>query len=83
MPYAGGQGVRLPLLESNICRMKAGRCALPKADVYKRQALYGVNLLDQFEKSYQLAERYGAKFMQVDSVAGHLSPCLLYTSRCV
>ena len=37
-------------------------------------ALYGVNLLDQFEKSYQLAERYGAKFMQVDSVAGHLSP---------
>ena len=37
-------------------------------------ALYGVNLLDQFEKSYQLAEQYGAKFMQVDSVAGHLSP---------
>ena len=34
MPYAGGQGVRLPLLESNICRMKAGRCALPKAGLF-------------------------------------------------
>ena len=36
--------------------------------------LYGVNVLDQFEKTYQLAEAYGAKFMQVDSVAGHLPP---------
>lgn len=36
--------------------------------------LYGVNLLDQLTRSYELAERYGAKFMQVDSVAGHLLP---------
>ena len=36
--------------------------------------LYGVNLLDQLTRSYELAEAYGAKFMQVDSVAGHLPP---------
>lgn len=35
---------------------------------------YGVNVLDQFAKSYELAERYGAKFMQVDSICGHLIP---------
>jgi predicted TIM-barrel enzyme len=35
---------------------------------------YGVNVLDQFSKSYLLAEEYGAKFMQVDSICGHLTP---------
>ena len=35
---------------------------------------YGVNVLDQFAKTYELAEKYGAKFMQVDSVCGHLVP---------
>ena len=36
--------------------------------------LYGVNVLDQLAKTYELAWRYGAKFMQVDSVCGHLAP---------
>lgn len=35
---------------------------------------YGVNVLDQFAKTYELAEAYGAKFMQVDSICGHLVP---------
>ncbi|MDK2981088.1 MAG: uncharacterized protein PWQ55_1435 [Chloroflexota bacterium] len=34
----------------------------------------GVNVLDNFGRSYELAREYGAKFMQVDSVCGHLSP---------
>lgn len=36
--------------------------------------IYGVNVLDDFAKSYELARQYGARFMQVDSVAGHLPP---------
>ncbi len=36
--------------------------------------LLGVNVLDQFGKSYELAREYGAKFMQVDSICGHLVP---------
>lgn len=36
--------------------------------------ILGVNVLDQFERSYELAEEYGAPFMQVDSVSGHLTP---------
>lgn len=35
---------------------------------------YGVNILQQFAKSYETAVEYGAKFMQVDSVCGHLAP---------
>ena len=52
--------------------------------------LYGVNVLDQLGKTYELAEKYGAKFMQVDSVCGHLLPeedpayekeCKMYHNR--
>lgn len=35
---------------------------------------YGVNILHQFSKTYQVAVDYGAKFMQVDSIVGHLTP---------
>lgn len=34
----------------------------------------GVNVLDNFPKSYEFALKYGARFMQVDSVCGHLEP---------
>lgn len=40
----------------------------------RRDKIYGVNILDDFPRSYELARRYGARFMQVDSVAGHLRP---------
>ena len=36
--------------------------------------IIGVNVLDDFAKSYALAAQYGAKFMQVDSICGHLTP---------
>ena len=35
---------------------------------------YGVNVLGDFAASYRLAQEYGAAFMQVDSICGHLSP---------
>ena len=35
---------------------------------------YGVNVLDDWETSWRLAKEYGADFIQVDSVAGHLTP---------
>lgn len=36
--------------------------------------VYGVNVLSSFTKSYDLALAYGAKFMQTDSICGHLWP---------
>lgn len=42
--------------------------------LYSRRTdlIYGVNILGDFMKSYYLADSYGATFIQVDSVAGHL-----------
>jgi hypothetical protein len=37
-------------------------------------APYGVNVLDDGPPSFALADRYGAAFVQMDSVAGHLGP---------
>lgn len=36
--------------------------------------VYGVNVLDDDARGFELARRYGAAFIQLDSVAGHLAP---------
>ena len=36
--------------------------------------VYGVNLLGDPEKGFRLARKYGASFVQIDSVCGHLRP---------
>jgi predicted TIM-barrel enzyme len=38
--------------------------------------LYGINILDNFHRSFELAVLYGASFIQMDSVAGHLPQSL-------
>ncbi len=38
------------------------------------EAVYGVNILGNYEKAFDLAAKYGAKFVQIDSVCGHLAP---------
>ncbi|MBR5109410.1 MAG: membrane biogenesis protein [Clostridia bacterium] len=38
------------------------------------ERVYGLNLLSDPEKGFRLAMRYGAAFMQIDSVCGHLRP---------
>lgn len=36
--------------------------------------LYGVNILDDDAENFRMARQYGAAFLQLDSVAGHLAP---------
>ena len=36
--------------------------------------LYGVNVLGDYRKGFELAEKYNAGFLQIDSVCGHLDP---------
>ncbi len=36
--------------------------------------VYGVNLLGDPERGFKLAKQYGAAFLQIDSVCGHLRP---------
>ncbi len=38
------------------------------------EAMYGVNILGDFECAFRLAAEYGARFIQIDSVCGHLPP---------
>lgn len=40
---------------------------------YRKNIIYGVNVLGDYFKSYELADTYGASFIQIDSVAGHLA----------
>ena len=37
-------------------------------------AIYGVNILGDYHKAFELAKQYNASFIQIDSVCGHLSP---------
>lgn len=37
-------------------------------------AIYGVNILGDYTSAFELAGKYGAKFIQIDSVCGHLAP---------
>jgi uncharacterized protein len=39
---------------------------------YQNNIVYGINILGDYEKSFVLANKYDAKFIQVDSVSGHL-----------
>lgn len=50
--------------------VRAAMKALSQEDDY----VVGVNILNNFCYSYETASLYGGKFMQVDSVAGHLPP---------
>lgn len=37
-------------------------------------AIYGVNILGDYSRAFELAHKYGAKFIQIDSVCGHMKP---------
>lgn len=43
--------------------------------IYKerKNIIYGINVLDDDIKAFELAMKYDAKFIQIDSVAGHLN----------
>lgn len=38
------------------------------------QVIYGVNILGDYKKAFDLAEKYNARMIQIDSVCGHLKP---------
>lgn len=39
----------------------------------RKNIIYGINVLDDDQKSFELAIKYDVKFIQIDSVAGHLN----------
>lgn len=41
---------------------------------YHPRAVYGVNILGDAEEAFLLSRAYGASFIQIDSICGHLEP---------
>lgn len=39
----------------------------------RKNIIYGLNVLDDDKKAFELADKYEAKFIQLDSVSGHLN----------
>ena len=69
-----GSGVAAVLVENYFGDRTDVENALKMLQKEFSGCVYGVNILGSFTKSYDLALAYGAKFMQVDSICGHLDP---------
>ena len=65
-------GVDAMIVEDYYGDVKDVEKALAFLSKERPDYILGVNVLDNFAKSYELALKYGAKFMQVDSICGHL-----------
>ncbi len=67
-------GVEALLLENYFGSALDVERGLAYLQEFYPDAIYGVNVLGDESLSFELAERYGAKFIQIDSVCGHLTP---------
>ena len=69
-----GNGVDAVLVEDYFGTSGDVEWALDYLQCNYPDQIYGVNLLGDPEKGFRLAVQYGAAFLQIDSVCGHLRP---------
>ena len=67
-------GVDAVLVENYFGSTEDCRWALEYLKEHYPDRIYGVNILGDTESAFSLADTYGAKFIQIDSVCGHLRP---------
>lgn len=63
-----------PLIENYFGSAKDCEEVLAWMHEAHADAIYGVNILGDSQEALRLAKQYGASFIQIDSVCGHLSP---------
>ena len=63
-----------PLIENYFGSAKDCEDVLVWMRKEHRDAIYGVNILGNYSEAFRLAKKYGASFIQIDSVCGHLMP---------
>ena len=63
-----------PLIENYFGTSADCEKVLAWLQEYHPKAVYGVNILGDAEEAFLLARTYGARFIQIDSVCGHLEP---------
>lgn len=65
-------GIDAVLVENYFGSMKDCEIALDWLSRNFPDRLYGVNILGDYKMAFRLAAEYGANFVQIDSVCGHL-----------
>ena len=63
-----------PLIENYFGWPKDCEAVLAWMHAVHPDAIYGVNILGDYGEAFRLARKYGARFVQIDSVCGHLVP---------
>lgn len=63
-----------PLIENYFGSADDCEKVLEWLQIAHPDATYGVNILGNFDRAIELANKYGAKFIQIDSICGHLKP---------
>ena len=63
-----------PLIENYFGSANDCEKVLDWLHVAHPDATYGVNILGDYYRAMELANKYGAKFIQIDSICGHLKP---------
>lgn len=67
-------GVNAVIVENYFGSPEQVERVLQYLDSHAVDIIYGVNLLDDDRQGFELAKKYHASFIQLDSVAGHLTP---------
>jgi uncharacterized protein len=68
------EGIDALIVEDYYGSVQDVEVVLSYLNTYYPTKIYGVNILRDFNKSFELALAYQAQFVQIDSVSGHLSP---------
>lgn len=63
-----------PLIENYFGSSKDCEAVLAWMQQEHPDTIYGVNILGDSQEAFRLTKQYGASFIQIDSVCGHLSP---------
>jgi len=67
------QGVEALVVENYFGSTEDCECVLAWLQKEHPQACYGVNILGNYHRAFELAAKYNARFIQIDSVCGHLT----------
>jgi hypothetical protein len=65
-------GIDAVIIENYFGDIKSVDCVLSYLSNYHKDIIYGINILGNYRKAFELVDKYKAKFIQIDSVAGHL-----------
>ncbi len=67
-------GINAVMVEDYFGTLEEVEAILAWLQAEHPEKIYGVNIIDDHRRSFELAERYGARFVRINSVSGNLPP---------